>query len=213
MGLAEIHRGVTGCVAAVLCTGACTGPAASSGQVVVEAVCSQRGFGSRIGIAIRNQTNEHVSILVGFILGNGDQLPQAISLRFKRLQANEPDNFGYSHPAYAVVAGRMDPWLLELGAGRSFTFEVPAHHFLSREGDRLSTSRHRGEATVVLRGLEFESWPGLKPTGLWTGFAESAPIRVPGDCERAANGPLQPTSGTGRRHAGIFLGVNLIIEL
>ena len=118
--------------------GGCAPAPNQPGHVSVDATCGAGGTdsGKRITVTIRNGTPSHLSMVVGVILGSGDHLAEAISLRLNRPGAVDVETYGYSHPRYPGVAGRVDPWRLELAAGRAAFVDVDAQHFLSATSGR-----------------------------------------------------------------------------
>ena len=149
----------------------------------MDAACAAGGTdsGTRITLTIRNGTPSHLSMVVGVVLGSGDRLAEAISLRLKRPGGVGVEIYQYSHPRYGVVAGRMDPWRLEVAAGHAASIEVDAQHFLSTTLGRRFSVAEEGELTVHLRGLD-ATWSGDLLGRSWTGIVESPPMRVPESC-------------------------------
>ena len=164
--------------------GGCAPAPNQSGHVSVDAACGAGGTdsGTRITVTIRNGTPSHLSMVVGVVLGSGDRLAEAISLRLKRPGGVEVEIYGYPHPRYPGVAGRVDPWRLEVAAGRAGSLDVDARHFLSTTSGRRFSVAEEGELTVRLRGLDSTSWSGNQIGRLWTGIVESPPMRVPESC-------------------------------
>jgi hypothetical protein len=164
--------------------GGCAPTPNQPGQVSVDAACAAGGTdsGTRITVTIRNGTPSHLSMVVGVVLGSADHLAEAISLRLKRPGDVGVEIYQYSHPRYGVVAGRMDPWRLEVAAGHAASIEVDAQHFLSTTSGRRFSVAEEGELTVGLRDLDSKSWSGNQLGRRWTGMVESPPMRVPESC-------------------------------
>lgn len=152
----------------------------------MDAACAAGGpdSGTRITVTIRNGAPNHLPMVVGVVLGSGDHLAEAISLGLKRPGGLDVETYGYAHPRYPGVAGRMDPWRLEVAAGRtaSLELEVDAQHFLSTTSGRRFSVAEEGELTVRLRGLDSKSRSGDQLGRPWTGIVESPPMRVPESC-------------------------------
>jgi hypothetical protein len=166
----------------VLCS--CTGVATESGHVSLDATCTANSAGqTSIKVTIKNGTADHLSVVVGGILGNGDRLAYAVSLQVTPLGAADAGAFDYSDPRHPGVAGRMDPWRLEVPPRGLTYFDVDAGHFLSpRSGQRFSTAR-RADVRLRLRGLGSEGHELSRP---WTGTVESQPMRMPESCKSSA---------------------------
>lgn len=161
--------------------GGCAPAPNQPGHVSVDAACAAVGTdsGPRITITIRNGTPNHLPMVVGVVLGNGVHLAEAISLRLKRPGGVGVELYGYADGRYPGVAGRLDPWRLEVAAGHAASIEVDAQHFLSTTSGRRFSVAEEGELTVRLRGLE---WSGDLLGRPWTGIVESPPMRVPESC-------------------------------
>jgi hypothetical protein len=112
--------------------GGCAPAPNHSGHVTLDAACGAPGgtdSGTRITVTIRNGTPSHLTIVVGVVLGSGDHLAEALSLRLTRPGGLDVERYGYAHPRYPGVAGRMDPWRLEVAAGRAASLDVDAQTF------------------------------------------------------------------------------------
>ena len=167
----------------VLVLGGCAPAPNQPGHLSVDAACAAGGTdsGTRITLTIRNGTPSHLSMIVGVVLGSGDRLAEAISLRLKRPGRVGVEIYGYSDRRYPGVAGRLDPWRLEVAAGHAASIEVDAQHFLSTTSGRRFSVAEEGELTVRLRGLD-ATWSGDLLGRSWTGIVESPPMRVPESC-------------------------------
>ena len=172
-----------GWVVGLLCAwvlSSCTRVAIESGRVSLDAACTANSTGqTSIKVTLLNGTADHLSIVAGVVLGNGDRLAEAVSLRLKAPGAAEVETYGYSDPRHPGVAGRMDPWRLEVPAGGSTSFDVDARHFPSPTSGRRFSTEVRGDVRVRFRGLGSNSWADRRP---WTGTVESEPMRVPESC-------------------------------
>lgn len=173
-------------VGALICaavSNGCAGAARQPGHVSLDAACTVSGNGqARINVTFLNGSAEHVSIVVGVVLGDGDHLAEALSLRLKTPGAVESETYGFSHPRHPGVAGRMDRWRLEVPSGGLTSLVVDAQHFLSPTSGRRLSGEERGELSVRFRGLNSKSWAGHELSRPWIGIVESEPIRVPESC-------------------------------
>lgn len=177
----------TGRVICLFCAcvlSSCTRVATESGHVSLDVTCTAKRAGqTSIMITIQNGTADHLSVVVGVILGNGDRLADAVSLQVTPPGAADADTYNYSDPRHPGVAGRVDPWRLEVPPGGSAYFDVDPGHFLSaRSGRRFSTAI-RGDVRVHLSGLGSQGHELSRP---WTGTLESQPMRMPESCQSSA---------------------------
>jgi hypothetical protein len=155
--------------------------ATESGHVSLDATCTANTVGeTSIKVTIQNGTANHLSVVVGVILGNGDRLADAISLQVTPLGAADAETYDYSDPRHPGVAGRMDPWRLEVPAGSLTYFDVDAGHFLSPRSGRRFSAAIRSDVRVRLRGLGSQGHELSRP---WTGTVESQPLRMPESCQ------------------------------
>jgi hypothetical protein len=171
--------------AAAAALSSCTSGATSSGLVSLEATCEARGnkSGPHFRITIVNGTAQHLSIGLGSILGNGDRLAQALSLRLRQPGSTGEVTFSYADARHAGVAGRVDPWLIESLPGSRMVVEVAGEHFLSTGPHwRRFSFAERGEVKVVLRSLGSKPWPGPEVPTSWTGVVASPWLRFPDGC-------------------------------
>jgi len=152
-----------------------------SGHISLEAACSANSVGqTSIKVTIKNGTADHLSVGVGVILGNGDRLADAVSLEVTPLGAAVPETYDYSDPRHPGVAGRMDPWRLEVRPGGWTYFDVDAGYSLSPSSGRRF-SAIGGDVRVRLRGLGSQ---GHELSPAWTGTVESEPMRMPDSASR-----------------------------
>src|SRR5262245_50721937 len=118
----------TGWIVGLLCASilsGCTRVATESGHVGLDAACSVNRAGqASFKLTLRNGTADHLSIVAGVILGDGDRLAEAVSLQLAPLGVADVETYGYSDPHHPGVAGRMDPWRLEVPPEGSTSFEV-----------------------------------------------------------------------------------------
>jgi len=181
----KVRRGLTVFCASTLV--ACAGRATNPGQMDLTAACRTAAGGeTRIIATLRNATPEHVSVVAGAVLGTDERLAFALSLRVRRAGATALEEYVFSDPRYAGVAGRLDPWRLEMAAGAAAIFDVEARHFLAPTSGRRFDAAEPRVVSVRFRGQDPGSpWPGLGLGRPWTGVVESEPLDMPRACEIA----------------------------
>jgi len=156
--------------------------ATESGHVTLDATCTSVGQ-TRIRVTVHNGTANHLSVVVGAILGNDERLANAVSLQVTSLGAADAETYSYSDPRHPGVAGRMDPWRLEVPPGGLTYFDVDAGHFLSPRSGRRFSPATGGDVRVRLRGLSSQGHELSRP---WTGTVESQSMRMPESCQSSA---------------------------
>src|SRR5690606_16099033 len=118
---------------------------------------------------------------MGFILGNGRKY-LANELAVEVRGANVHTQYNYTDPSVPGIAGRVDPWVVELPAGSSFSIARPWSHFwangvpLSRAGTPLEV-----RARMDMRGVPREC--AIPQFQAFTGSLVSAWISVPDGCQ------------------------------
>jgi hypothetical protein len=96
----------------------------------LEATCRVAGGSNQTAfhIVLRNDSGADTTVVVGFALGNGlAYLPVGVSVRSTTPAGEE--KFSYSPVPPVRVNGRVDPWLVPLPTGATYSFSVPTTHF------------------------------------------------------------------------------------
>lgn len=172
-----------GWIACLFCASAlnsCTRVATESGHISLDAVCTANSVGqTSIKVTIKNGTADHLSVAVGVILGNGDRLADAVSLQIAPVGAADPETYVYSDPRHPGVAGRMDPWRLEVRPG-GLRMSTLTRDTFYRPGQGDASRQLEGDVRVRLRGLGSQ---GHELSPAWTGTVESQPMRMPDNCK------------------------------
>ena len=144
------------------------------------ALACSRPAGSPFRLTIQNIDNTPTAVVIGSVLGNDRKyLPRGLQFTLRRdgMADTEVDWFD---PSVAGVAGRIDPWLVPLPAGTSYSIGVlipeSLRHFFSTPAAvrvRLTTQ------TVPTLNPDLE---GLRFIHVWAGTLTSDWIPLPGDC-------------------------------
>ena len=140
--------------------------------------------------AIQNVSTEPAAAVIGIILGNDRKyLPGPLSLTVRR--AGVPDvHLQYVDLSVAAIAGRIDPWLITLPAGASYSVAVPARNFLP--GPRLVEESFSAPAELQLQlttqetGEPNPDLSGLRFIRVWIGTLVSDRLQFPGQCHRTS---------------------------
>jgi hypothetical protein len=154
-----------------------------SGRVDLQAACFLTAGASspRLKFTISNGTAQHLSIPLGYIRWEDEQCLSALSLRLKRSGRHDEEPLVSMQPGCGPIAGRADPWRLEMMPGGRTTLQFDGTHFMSQRSWTRLSLEDRGQLKVVLR-----SGGGRKgnyaPVPAWTGLAESNWVRFPEDC-------------------------------
>jgi len=132
---------------------------------------------------LRNTGDDDTAVVAGMTLANGKvYLATNFRVHVSRGQGQENEEFRFVNPRYAAIAGRVDPWVVPLPRGSSYTLTLPASHFMSKTSFK--------PLDVTNAGLEmrmvFDSTPiaersgdlaGLRLLKVWTGRIASAAVR------------------------------------
>jgi hypothetical protein len=140
-------------------------------------------------VTIENRSQAPVPVVLGGILGyHKKYLPGSIRVAVRR--DGSPERLlDHVDPTTPGVAGRVDPWLVPLPPGASYTIVLPARHFVS-PGEHVPEDFARSaRLQVSLRTFEIE--PNVDTQGLqfvkpWIGTLRSGWINVSGACRQAA---------------------------
>jgi hypothetical protein len=135
------------------------------------------------GLTLQNTASVPTAAIIGTILGNDKKyLPDQVDFTISRPGAADV-NFHYFDPSAPAVGGRLDPWLIQLPPGASYTIRVSvppsASDIFATPGAirvRLTT-RELGRVSSFLQDLQF--------IHVWIGTLTSNPIAFPSDCVQA----------------------------
>lgn len=139
---------------------------------------------------IQNVSPAPTAAVIGIIVGNDQKYwLNSLSLTVKR--AGLPDTeLKYVDPSVATIAGRVDPWLIALPAGASYSVVVPARYFLF--GPKLLEKSLSTPAELQLRlttqevGEPNPDLIGLRFIRVWIGTLVSDRLQFPSQCHRTS---------------------------
>jgi hypothetical protein len=132
------------------------------------------------GLTLQNTAATPTAAVIGTILANDRKyLPDQVDFTISRPGAADI-SFRYFDPSAPAVAGRLDPWLIQLPPGASYSVRVSvprsAREIFATPGAirvRLTT-RELGRVSTFLQDLQF--------IHVWTGTLMSNSIAFPSDC-------------------------------
>ena len=133
---------------------------------------------------IQNVSTAPTAAVIGMVLGNRTYIPQSLRLTVSRPRVPVV-HLEYISPVGAV-GGRIDPWLIALPAGASYSVAVPARRF--RSESKLSEESFSQPANLRLRlttrevGSLNPDSQGLAFINVWIGEVESELLRFPSQC-------------------------------
>jgi hypothetical protein len=157
-----------------------------SGRVDLQAACllSPGVSSPRLRFTISNGTTEHLSIRLGYIRWKNERCMSAFSLRLRRPGQSDEEPFVHHHPRCSVIAGRADPWRLEMMAGGRTALEFDGVYFVSERSWRRFTTADRGSVRVVLQSANItHRYVQYQHPSIRGGVVESDWVRVPEGCE------------------------------
>jgi hypothetical protein len=139
-------------------------------------------------LTIDNASSTPTAVIVGAILGNDKTyLLQRVELTVRRTGAPD-ERLTYVDPSVAGIAGRVDPWLVALPAGASYSISVPARHFVSlpdhAPGEFANAVKVQAQLTTHDMDNPNLDMQGLKFVKVWVGTLTSEWIDVADGCAR-----------------------------
>lgn len=161
--------------------------------LILELICdASDATGPGLRATVRNTGLEDTAIVLGITLANGKvYLPTSVTLRVRRPPSEDEEELSYGHPEHAVFSGRLDPWVVPLPRGSSYTLSIPASHFHSTKTPfkTLEITEQPLEMRLALDarpiGRVSNDMAGLRCLRLWAGTLASHAVRAPIDCSRA----------------------------
>lgn len=137
-------------------------------------------------IVLRNDSGADTTVVVGFALGNGHAyFPVGVSVRSTTPAGEE--KFSYSPVPPVRVGGRLDPWLVPLPTGATYSFSVPTTHFWNLESGYIDQRERTVRVVLKARPVTSSAMEGMRLWKVWIGELASTPIKLPADCERDVN--------------------------
>jgi hypothetical protein len=149
--------------------------------------CS-RGQEMAFRVTIENVGATPVPVVLGGILGYHKKYFLGSTRLIVRRDPLPEQILNYVDPSIAAVAGRVDPWLVPLPPGGSYTIVLPARHFVS-PGKHVADD-FSSPARLRLELKTFEIEPNVDTQGLqfvkpWIGTVTTDWIEVPQGCRPA----------------------------
>jgi hypothetical protein len=180
----QLHRGAV----VLALAGFSGGVAAAQPDVLLRlGIACTQGPELALRLTIENGGQAPVPVVLGGILGyHKKYLPGSIRLVVRR--NGSPERLlDYVDPTTPGVAGRVDPWLVPLPAGASYTIVLPARHFVSPGAHVPERFASPARVQVSLRTSGIE--PNVDTEGLqfvkpWIGTLTSEWIDMPAACGR-----------------------------
>jgi hypothetical protein len=165
----------------------CSPPAVtSSGRVDLQAACflTPGASSPRLKFTISNETTQHLSIRLGYIPWKKEPCMSAFSLRLRRPERSDEEPFVYHQPQCSCIAGRADPWRLEMMAGGRTSLEFDGVYFWSERSWRRFTTADRGALRIVLQSANItHRYVQYQHPSIRGGVVESDWVRFPEECE------------------------------
>jgi hypothetical protein len=177
-------------LATVLLVAACGGvtraqPAADPLRL---ALACERASEVTFRFTLQNVSTAPTAAVIGTILANDKKyLPERLGLTVRR--SGVPDTYleYVDTSMLGVIGGRLDPWLIALPAGASYSVVIPAHFALSPTSVRESFSSP-AELRLHLMTREIGNpnfdVQGLRVIHVWVGTITSDWIHFPDACSR-----------------------------
>jgi hypothetical protein len=145
-------------------------------------------------LSIRNISTVPASIMMGTVLGNDrTYMVQGLGLTIRRpgRRRSSPgavdQEGGYSDPSWPGVVGeRLDPWLVALPKGASYSLALPASHFSTQRSRETFSVPAEVRLQLQLAPLQTVNLDleGRRFIKVWTGTLTSNWIQTPSDCRR-----------------------------
>jgi hypothetical protein len=171
---------------AVLCAGL---PIPASGQtnrqpLKLSLECQQKPE-PMFRLSIKNVSTVPAAAVIGIVLGNDKHyMLTSLSLAVRRPGIADMI-LEYVDPSVPAVAGRIDPWLITLPAGASYSLVVPARNFLLHSKPLDKPFAAPAELQLRLTTEKNEPNPDLKALAIirvWIGTLVSDRLKFPGQC-------------------------------
>ena len=159
---------------------------AQSPAIALALDCSRSGARVDLRMTVRNDNATDSAVVIGTSLGNGRRyLADSFTLDVKRGQGTS-ETYMYFDPSAPIVAGRLDPWILQVPSASAFVLTRPIGHFwasgapLTLGADAIDV-RLRLSARADKRALEMNG-SALARENIFVGELSSEWRRVPDSC-------------------------------
>ena len=152
---------------------------ADCGSAVDDVQMCLASSGSNLRLAFANVGDRDVTLNLGIMLANGKvQLPTNIAMKLADAQG-KTRLFKFADKTHAVVAGRVDDYVLPLRAGSTYSLQLTLDQFWCHETKEFSIPLLPGNnyLTAQFEGTGAHAvnldMPGVKLMNFWLGRVES----------------------------------------
>jgi hypothetical protein len=140
-------------------------------------------------VTLQNVSSSPTAVVIGMVLANDRKyLLKNLVLRVRREGAADTLLQYFDPSAPAAIAGRVDPWLVTLPPGSSYSIPVLAKHFASPPTYTAETFSTPADVQLQLTTQEMATpnsdLQGLRLIHVWVGTLSSNWIAVPASCGR-----------------------------
>ncbi|HKP47043.1 MAG TPA: hypothetical protein VJT50_10610 [Pyrinomonadaceae bacterium] len=154
------------------------------GESIAGLQMSLTSTGDRVQVAFKNTGAHDLTLNLGTTLGNSSvQLPDRIKLSLTTEQG-KTRVFKFFDGQYPGVAGRVDPYVVPLRAGSTYTLELTFDQFWCTETGEYGIKLPAGASRLTARfdGLVANTtnsdMTGVKLMNFWQGTVESNTLRL-----------------------------------
>jgi hypothetical protein len=131
---------------------------------------------------------EPKAVVIGIVIGNDRKYWLKGLVATVRRDGAEPVDLEYADLSVGTIAGRTDPWIVQLPPGASYSMPVLTRYFSAVQRTRLGIFSQPAEVQLRLTTREMGPLnldvPGLQFIRTWVGTLTSDWITVPRDCRR-----------------------------
>jgi hypothetical protein len=176
-------------IALVVASSGVRGRAQSSGPPLRLLLECSRGSELTFKFTLENISPASTAVVIGTVLGNDRlYLLENLTLAVKRESGVFDPLLRYFDPATPpAIAGRMDPWLVTLPQGSSYSIAFPAKRFIAGPTYPPETFSTRAQVQLYLSTRDFSDLnlyvQGFRPlNNLWVGRLSSNWLAIPQSC-------------------------------
>ncbi len=137
-------------------------------------------------LTVQNISSEPTAVVIGWILGNDKKYLLAPATLVVTRPGESDVTLTYFDVTVPGIGGRMDPWLVMLPAGASYSVLVPAGNFRSspdlKQGDFTRPAKVQVHLPTKEIGNRNPDMEGLKFIHVWVGTLTTVWLDVPNQC-------------------------------